>query len=322
MNIIRGIQHIPSDYAGCVATIGNFDGVHKGHQQVLAHVKQQADLQQLPASVISFDPLPHEFFGRDKAAPRIYPLRDKVRLLQTLGIDDFIQFNFTQAFSQIEAETFVLDILLKTLKVRYLVVGDDFCFGKMRRGNFKLLQDLGKTHGMIVCDTQTVTATQQRISSSRIRTELQQANLKTANQLLGFPYQLSGRVRRGDQLGRTLGFPTVNLRLPDNIALRAGIYAVKITGLDLKDCDKIYYGAASVGKRPTVNGIDMRLESYVFDFDQQAYGQYIVVELLQFIRPEEKFDSIERMQKQIHLDCEQIQALIPYRQEYKSHNEI
>jgi riboflavin kinase/FMN adenylyltransferase len=310
MNIIRGIRHIPSDYTGCVATIGNFDGVHKGHQQVLTHLKQQAKIQQLPATVISFDPLPHEFFGGDKAAPRIYPLRDKVRLLQALGIDDFIQFNFNQAFSHIEAETFVLDILLKKLKVRYLVVGDDFCFGKMRRGNFKLLQQLGKAHDMIVQDTKTVTASQQRISSSRIRTELQKANLATANQLLGFPYQLSGRIRRGDQLGRTLGFPTINLRLPENIALRAGIYAVSIKGLETQQADKIYYGAASVGKRPTVDGIDMRLETYIFDFDQQVYGQYICVELLSFIRPEEKFASLEIMQTQIHQDCELIQTFI------------
>jgi len=311
MNIIRGIQHIPSDYTGCVATIGNFDGVHKGHQQVLAHLKQQAKLQQLPATVISFDPLPHEFFGKDKAAPRIYPLRDKVRLLDAFGIDDFIQFNFTQAFSQIEAEAFVLDILLKKLKVRYLVVGDDFCFGKMRRGNFKLLQDLGKAHGMMVQDTKTVNAAQQRISSTRIRTELQQANLASANQLLGFPYQLSGRIRRGDQLGRTLGFPTINLRLPENIALCTGIYAVRIHGLEIQQhSDKIYYGAASVGKRPTVDGIDMRLETYIFDFDQQVYGQYICVELLKFIRPEEKFASIAIMQTQIQQDCELIQTFI------------
>lgn len=310
MNIIRGIQHIPSDYAGCVATIGNFDGVHQGHQQVLAHLKQQAKQHQLPATVISFDPLPHEFFVQDKAAPRIYPLRDKVRLLHALGIDDFIQFNFNHAFSQIEAEDFVLDILLKQLKVRYLVVGDDFCFGKMRRGNFQLLQQLGQQQGMQVQDTQTVTAAKQRISSSRIRTELQYANLHTANQLLGFPYQLSGRVRHGDQLGRTIGFPTINLRLPDNIALRAGIYAVKIKGLVTQQCDKIYYGAASVGKRPTVNGTDMRLETYIFDFDQQVYGQYITVELLKFIRPEEKFTSIDIMQTQIQYDCELIQRFI------------
>jgi len=311
MNIIRGIQHIPSDYAGCVATIGNFDGLHKGHQQVLAHLKQQARIQQLPATVISFDPLPHEFFGKGNAAPRIYPLRDKVRLLQTLGIDDFIQFKFNQTFSQIEAEDFVLNILIKKLKVAYLVVGDDFCFGKMRRGNFKLLQDLGQAHGMIVQDTKTVNAAEQRISSSRIRTELQQANLATANQLLGRPYQLSGRIRRGDQLGRTIGFPTINLRLPDNIALCAGIYAVRINGLETQQhSGTIYYGAASVGKRPTVDGIDMRLETYIFDFDQQVYGQYICVELLKFIRPEEKFASVDMMQTQIQHDCELIQTFI------------
>ena len=308
MRIIRGIQQIPADYGGCVATIGNFDGLHQGHQQVLAHLKQQANIHQLAATVISFDPLPHEFFAREKAAARIYPLRDKVRLLTQLGIDDFIQFKFNAAFSQIEAEDFVLDILLNKLKVRYLAVGDDFCFGKMRKGNFQLLQRLGQAQGMTVQDTKTVTAKQQRISSTRIRHELQQANLATANQLLGFPYQLSGRIRHGDQLGRTLGFPTVNLRLPDNIALCAGIYAVKVHGLG----DKAYFGAASVGKRPTVKGIDMRLETYLFDFDQQVYGQYICVELLHFIRPEENFSSIDVMQTQIHKDCDDIRAWLTH----------
>ncbi len=306
MNIIRGINHIPADYAGCVATIGNFDGLHRGHQQVLTQLKHAAQTRNLAATVISFDPLPHEFFIRGSHSARIYPLRDKARLLAKWGINDFIQFKFNQSFSQIEAEDFVLDILLKRLKVRYLVVGDDFCFGKKRQGNFQLLQKLGKQHGMVVQDTKTVNADQQRISSTIIRKALCQGDLGQINQLLGHRYQLSGRIRQGDKIGRTLNFPTVNLRLPDNIALRCGIYAVKIQGLN----NRTYYGAASVGKRPTVKGTDMRLETYIFDFDQQVYGQYICIEPLHFIRPEENFESIDIMQTQIYQDCEDIKIWI------------
>ena len=304
MHIIRGISRLSPYHEGCVATIGNFDGLHLGHQRVFSHLKDKAIEYGLPATVISFDPLPHEFFSSD-TSPRIYPQRDKMRLLKMLGIDDFIRLKFNKEFASIEAEDFVRNILLKQLKVRYLAVGDDFRFGKMRKGDFQLLQTLGKENNMEVQDTLTCKTDGERISSSRIRIALQAGDLAETNRLLGYPYSLSGRVRHGDKLGRTIGFPTLNLKLPENIALRSGIYAVKIQGLD----DTIHYGAASVGKRPTVNGVDMRLETYVFDFDQDVYGKYICIEPVQFIRPEEKFESLEIMQDVIHQDCEKIKTL-------------
>ncbi len=305
MHIIRGINHIAPYHAGCVATIGNFDGLHLGHQQVFAHLKEKAKAYQLPATVISFEPLPHEFFSGETPPPRIYPQRDKMRLLKKLGIDDFIRLTFNKEFSQIEAADFVNHILLDKLNVRYLAVGDDFRFGKMRKGDFQLLQQIGKQRGMEVQDTATFKADGERISSTRIRQALQAGNIAEANRLLGYPYSLSGRIRHGDKLGRTIGFPTLNLKIPDNIALRSGIYAVKIEGLD----DAIHYGAASVGRRPTVNGEDMRLETYVFDFNKEVYGKYICIEPVKFIRPEEKFHSIELMQAAIQQDCEQIKTL-------------
>lgn len=304
MHIIRGIRRLSSYHESCVATIGNFDGLHLGHQRVFAHLKEKSLEYRLPATVISFEPLPHEFFPGD-TPPRIYPQRDKMRLLKTLGIDDFIRLKFNKEFAAIEAEDFVNNILLKQLNVRYLAVGDDFRFGKMRKGDFQLLQRLGKQNNMEVQDTSTFKADGERVSSSRIRLALQVGDISQANHLLGYPFSLSGRVRHGDKLGRTIGFPTLNLKLPENIALRSGIYAVKIHGLD----KNIYYGAASVGKRPTVNGVDMRLETYVFNFEKDAYGKYICIEPVAFIRDEEKFDSLENMQTAIHQDCNQIKTL-------------
>lgn len=304
MHIIRGLKQLPPDHKGCIATIGNFDGLHLGHQHVFSHLKEKSLEYGLPSTIISFEPLPHEFFP-GSSPTRIYPQRDKIRILKSLGIDTFIRLKFNKAFSQIEAEDFVHDVLLNRLNVRYLVVGDDFRFGKMRKGDFQLLQTMGKENGMEVQDTRTLKDSGERVSSTRVRAALQRGNMPAANRLLGYPYSIAGRVRHGDKLGRTIGFPTLNLKLPEITALRSGIYAVKVHGIN----DKTYYGAANVGKRPTVNGTDMRLETYVFDFDQDIYGQYICIEPVVFIRPEEKFGSLETMQDVIHQDCNQIKAI-------------
>lgn len=308
MRFYRDLQQIPSAIrqGGCVATIGNFDGVHRGHLCVFQHLQQQAKQFQLPSTVISFDPLPSEYFAAQHGKPlptRIYPIRDKIQRLQAAGIDQFISIRFDTNFAGITAEHFIRDILLQTLKVRYLAVGDDFRFGYKRQGDFQLLRAIGEPNGMAVKDTQTCEHGEQRISSTRIRQALAEGDMLTANHLLGHAYQLSGRVRHGDKIGRTIGFPTLNMRLPDNVALRKGIYAVKVHGLG----EQALLGAANVGKRPTVNGLDMRLETYLFDFNQQVYGKYVHVEPVAFIRSEVKFDSVDLMQQQIVQDCQHIQ---------------
>ncbi|MGV6808763.1 MAG: bifunctional riboflavin kinase/FAD synthetase [bacterium] len=302
MRFYRALHHVPVDAQGCVATIGNFDGVHQGHRHVFAHLQAQAQRMGLPATVISFEPLPVEFFARH-TTQRIYPLRDKMRQLANAGIERFIVLPFNAEFAAITAEDFVQKILLAHLNVRYLAVGDDFRFGRKRQGDFTLLKQLGEPQGMSVQDTPTYEHEAQRISSTRIRQALAKGDLPHAQQLLGHAYQLSGRVRHGDKLGRTIGFPTLNMRLPDNLALRKGIYAVRIHGLT----EKTYYGAASLGTRPTVNGVDMRLETHVFDFSGNVYGQYVCIELVRFIRDEEKFDNVAIMQAHIQQDCQHIQ---------------
>lgn len=290
---------------GCVATIGNFDGLHTAHQQIIRHVQDKACDLNLPAVVISFEPLPGEYFSRSSVA-RIYPLRDKAGYLDALAVDYFACLRFDAAFAAQEAEDFIHNTLLERLRVRHLVVGDDFRFGRGRRGDYEMLRTLGGLHGMEVSDTPTMLWDGERVSSTLIRAFLQGGELAKAAKLLGRPYQLSGRIRHGDKRGRTIGFPTLNLRMPDNLALQVGVYAVRVSGLS----GQVLNGVANLGKRPTVGGTEMRLEVHVFDFTGDVYGQYIQVEPVNFIRPEQKFDSFEQLKGQIALDAEQAKTFL------------
>lgn len=303
MKLIRRITPATITDPGCVATIGNFDGLHRGHQAVLQHVATQAQTLGLPATAISFEPLPIEFF-RNPPPPRIYALRDKLRLLQAMDIDRFVCLRFNHALATMEAEDFVQTILLDGLKVRYLVVGDDFRFGNGRRGDYHLLQRMGAKQGMQVVDTPTLLHDNERISSTRIRLALSTAELGQATQLLGKPYRISGRVRHGDKRGRSIGFPTLNMRVPQHIALRKGVYAVNVYGLG----EKPLHGVANLGARPTVHGVENRLETHLFDFNQTVYGKHVCVEPLVFLRDEKKFASFEELKMQIAQDAIQARA--------------
>lgn len=305
MKLLRHVPSAVTPAVGCVASIGNFDGLHRGHQAVLAHVAAKAREWQLPATVISFEPLPIELF-RQPPPPRIYALRDKLRLLHELGMDQFACLRFNHALANMEAETFIHEILLRGLNVRYLVVGDDFRFGKGRRGDFHLLQHIGAEQGMQVMDTPTCLHTDERISSTRIRLALSTAELALAAELLGRPYQIAGRVRHGDKRGRTIGFPTLNLLVPQHIALRRGVYAVKVQGL----AEHALNGVANLGTRPTVHGMENRLEIHVFDFHQQVYGQHVCVEPVAYLRDEQKFASFSALQQQIAEDAAQARHIL------------
>lgn len=303
MKLIRSIPRVSAESLGCVATIGNFDGLHRGHQAVIQHVTTQAQAMGLPAVVISFEPLPIEFF-RAPPPPRIYALRDKLRLLQALQVEQFVCLRFNQALASMAAEDFVQSILLDGLRVRYLVVGDDFRFGKGRRGDYHLLQQMGAAQGMQVVDTPTLLHAEERVSSTRIRLALSTAELGLAAELLGKPYRVSGRVRHGDKRGRQLGFPTLNMRVPQHIALRRGVYVVQVTGLQSEPL----YGVANLGARPTVHGVENRLETHLFAFNQAVYGKHICVEPLAFIRDERKFTSLDELKAQIADDVQHAQA--------------
>jgi len=308
MKIIRSLHAVQPQKNGCVATIGNFDGLHLGHQKVISKLKEKAQSLNLPLTIISFEPLPAEFFS-PTPPPRIFPLRDKIRLLNQLGVDNYLCLKFDAEFAAIPPEEFVQKILIDTLSVKHLAVGDDFRFGHKRAGNFDLLKKMGNDVGMTVTDTSTCKQNKQRISSTRIREYLQAGDLANANQLLGHNYQLSGRVRHGDKRGRTIGFPTLNLRLPNTIAAARGVYAVRVTGLS----NKSLLGVANLGARPTVEGTENRLETHLFDFsdhDFSAYGKHICVELVSFIRAEKQFDDFEALKAQIIKDAEQAKKIL------------
>ncbi|MEH6456695.1 MAG: bifunctional riboflavin kinase/FAD synthetase [Cocleimonas sp.] len=299
MKFINDLKSLNNSQHACVATIGNFDGLHLGHQTIIANLRQKANAFNLPLTVISFEPLPPEYFMLD-APYRIYPLRDKIKRMADLDVDNFVCLKFAEKLASTNPIDFIEKILINSLNVKYLSVGDDFRFGYKRGGGFKLLQEVGETHGMIVEDTKTQVQQGERISSTRIREALGKGDINSANSLLGHNYQLSGRIRHGDKRGRTIGFPTLNMKVPEHIAPQLGVYAVKIHGLS----DTPLYGVSNLGMRPTVNGTENRLETHVFDFSGDVYGKHISVELKEFIRGEQRFENFEALKQQISIDAE------------------
>jgi riboflavin kinase/FMN adenylyltransferase len=307
MKYIRGLQGLTKTDVGCVASIGNFDGLHLGHRKIISNLKEKSETLNLPLTIISFEPLPSEFFMPTPPA-RIYPQRDKVRLLQTLGVDNYLCLKFDGAFAEQSAEDFVHKILIEKLGVKYFVVGDDFKFGHLRKGDFQLLKSIGENHDMQVVDTPTCDHNDERISSTRIRKLLEAGDISLAKELLGTSYQLSGRVRHGDKRGRTIGFPTLNMKVRDHIAPARGVYAVRVRGLS----DEPLNGVANLGTRPTVDGTENRLETHLFDFEGDVYGKYICVELIEFIRAEKKFDDFSELKAQIFKDAKQARELLSF----------
>ncbi len=305
MRLIRGLQALTNNDLGCVASIGNFDGLHLGHRKIINQLKEKSTALNLPLTIISFEPLPSEYFMPEPPA-RIYPQRDKIRLLQSLGVDNFLCLKFDATFAQQSPEDFVNNILLEKLGVKYFVVGDDFRFGHKRKGDFQLLKNIGDEKGMQVVDTPTCDHDNKRISSTRIRNLLEAGNIKSANELLGAHYQLSGRVRHGDKRGRTIGFPTLNMKVLERIAPARGVYAVRVIGLS----DQPLNGVANLGARPTVNGTENRLETHLFDFEGDVYGKYVCVELVEFLRAEQKFDDFSVLKLQILNDAERARKIL------------
>lgn len=305
MKFINDLKSLKNSQQPCVATIGNFDGLHLGHQTILANLKLKAEAFNLPLTVISFEPLPTEYFMHEPPA-RIYPLRDKVKMLASLGVDNFLCLKFNATLASTDPTDFIKNILIHSLKVQYLSVGDDFRFGYKRGGGFNLLQTVGEIHGMIVEDTKTQIQEGQRISSTRVRQALGKGDIQTANSLLGHQYQLSGRIRHGDKRGRTISFPTLNMKVPKLIAPQRGVYAVTIHGLS----DEPLKGVSNLGMRPTVNGTENRLETHVFNFNSDVYGKYICVELKEYIRGEHQFDNIEALKEQINIDAQKAKTIL------------
>ncbi len=299
MQVVRGLHNLRPRHRGCVATIGNFDGVHLGHQAVFRNLLARGRENGLPATVITFEPQPLEYFAPDAAPARLTRLREKLQALRDTGIERVVVLEFGPRLAAMDATEFVRHLLVEGLAAESLLVGDDFRFGRGRAGDYALLERMGREHGFVVENLNTVTHDSIRVSSTRIREALTAGDLVTAERLLGRPYRIAGRVRRGRKLGRSLGFPTANLALHRKVVPLWGIFAVRVSGAGLRD----HPAVSSLGTRPTVNGTDPLLEVHLFDFDGDLYGHYLDVDFVARLRDEQKFDSIEALVAQMHRDA-------------------
>jgi riboflavin kinase / FMN adenylyltransferase len=304
MKLIRGLYNLTQPLHASAVTIGNFDGVHRGHQLVIEQLKRVAQAADLPTVVIIFEPQPIEFFAPDKAPKRLARFREKIAYLKAQRIDYLLCLNFNSSLAELSAEEFVQRILIDRLNTRHLVIGDDFHFGRNRAGNFGFLQQNSERFGFRVDETETLVHGGARVSSTRVRECIHNEDFEGARELLGRPYSLSGRVAHGKKLGRQLGYPTINIKMGDKTLIVKGIFAVQVKGID--NCP--LQGVASIGTRPTVNGVDTILEVYILDFNRDVYGYRVVVEFLHKIRNEEKFDSLEELTTHIERDIERAKA--------------
>ncbi len=304
MKLIRGLYNLTRPLPASAVTIGNFDGVHRGHQLVISQLKQVASAASLPTVVIIFEPQPIEYFAPDKAPKRLARFREKIAYLKAQQIDYLLCLHFNHDLAEQSAEDFVRQILVDSLNMKHLVIGDDFHFGKNRQGNFQYLKDNCARFGFMVDETEALMIDGERVSSTRIRESIQQDDFEKAAELLGRPYSLSGRIAHGQKLGKKLGYPTINIKMGDKTLIVKGIFAVHVKGID----NRVLQGVASIGTRPTVNGVDTILEVYILDFDQDVYGYSVEVEFLYKIREEEKFDSLKELTLHIARDTEKAKA--------------
>ena len=315
MKVFRGLPNAASR-APCALTIGNFDGVHRGHQALLARVREAACNLKVEAAVMTFEPHPREFFARlagdiSKAPNRIANLRDKLQALSDAGIDRVIVEHFNAHFASMSPQDFVEKVLVQGLHVRWLMVGEDFCYGARRAGNVAMLIEAGKKHGFHVEAMPTITNGGTRISSSAVRAALAQGDFALAAQLLGHPYAISGHVTHGKKLGRTIGFPTLNLRVTHKHPALSGIFVVQVHGL----AEQPLPGVASLGVRPTVEDSGrVLLETYIFDYAQQCYGKVVRVEFLKKLRDEEKYVDLPTLTAAIERDAQQARAFFKERE--------
>jgi len=299
MRITRGIP-VAADSAVAL-TIGNFDGVHLGHQAMLAELVRAARERRLPACVMTFEPHPREFFAPDQAPARLTSLREKLELLAARGIDQVHVCRFNYELAQISAPQFIERVLVAGLGVRWLLVGDDFRFGARRAGDFVTLKQAAPRSGFEVEAVESVILDGERVSSTAVRSALGAGDLSRAARLLGRPYSISGRVMHGDGLGRKLGFPTANVQMKHNRPPLTGIFAVEVTGIE----ERVIRGAASLGVRPTVKQQGRPvLEVHLLDFDGELYGQHVRVDFLRKFRDEEKYADLATLTRQIALDVE------------------
>ena len=308
MQLIRGIHNIRPEHFGCVATIGNFDGVHLGHSEIIKRLKRLGAERSVPSMVVVFEPQPAEFFARGRVPARLTRLREKFHLLAERGVERLLVLRFTRELAAMPPDRFVGELLVRKLGIRALIIGDDFRFGSGRGGDFALLQELAERHDFVMEQTVPFLFIGKRISSTYVRDLLLHGYYHEAIRMLGHPYRIEGRVVHGHKRGREWGFPTINLDLHRRKSPIAGIFAVKVHGLGAQPRPGVGY----VGSRPTIDDPRFVLEVHIFDYDAECYGQYVGIEFIDKIRDDIKFDSFAAMAEQIGRDCESARRVLSF----------
>ena len=308
MRLVRHLEDLPYPDldSGSVVTIGAYDGIHLGHQQLLERVTHVAAYEGLISVVMSFEPTPKEFFGGERPPARLMRFREKFESLESHGIDLFYCPRFAAPMRDIPAADFIRRVLIHGLNARYLVVGDDFHFARRREGTIEHLNAVAGVLGYDVEQVPSVVVNGVRVSSTAIRDALGSGDMKTAAKLLGRPYRMSGKIVRGDRVGRTLGYPTANVDLRRLQSAVMGIFAVRVHGLEGGPHDAV----ASVGSRPTFAGTKPILEVHIFDFHENIYGEYIHVDFIAWLREQEKFDLVEDLVAQMGVDVENARSAL------------
>ena len=306
MLITRGFDPVRTASRGCVLAVGNFDGLHLGHQAILAMLVRRSREEEVPAAVLTFEPHPREHFHPEAAPARLMRLRDKAAMLATLGVDQLRVLRFGEVLTAWDGVTYIERILVHALGTRRIVIGEDFRFGRDRGGDVAMLRREGPVRGFAVDVVPPCFIGGARVSSTRIREALAAGRLEEAKTMLGRDYRISGRVIAGERLGRKLGFPTANIRLHRRVSPVAGIFAVRVSGAGP---DRLP-GVASIGTRPTVGGVEWLLEVHLFDFERDLYRRRLAVDLIAKLRDEVHYPDLATMTEQMHRDAERARELL------------
>ncbi|HEY2146267.1 MAG TPA: bifunctional riboflavin kinase/FAD synthetase [Steroidobacteraceae bacterium] len=306
MELVRGLHNISRRHKGCVLTVGNYDGVHLGHQRMIGVLMARAMELRSTATVLVFEPSSKEFIDPEGAPPRLTRWREKFLALSALGVERLVTLRFDEYIRAMTPQCFVEELILDALGTRHMVVGDDFRYGCNAGGTIESLRAAGAVHGFGVEQIAPFVVDGVRVSSTAVRERLGRSDFPGAQRLLGRPYRMLGRVEHGRELGRTLGFPTANLRLMLRKPPVCGVLAVRVFGIESQPVTAV----ASLGTRPTVDGTDMLLEVHIFDFDGDLYGCELEVEFVAKLRNEVKFDSLDALVAQMQVDAAQARGVL------------
>ena len=306
MELVRGLHNVDRAARGCVLTIGTFDGIHRGHQEMIRVLRTIAATQRLPAALLSFEPTPREFFARATPPARLTRFREKYAALDHYGVQRFVCLRFDSALRSMSADEFISQVLVDALGARHIVVGHDFKFGRNMAGSVETLRAAGLAAGFAVTEVPPFEIDGERVSSSLIRAALEAGDIAHATRLLGRPYRMTGRVVEGAKLGRKLGFPTANLRPQRRATPLAGVFAVRVSGGGLQNAP----GVASLGTRPAVNGKELLLEVHVFDFEGDLYRQHLHVDFIARLRDEVWFPDVDQLVQQMNLDAARAREIL------------